>query len=412
MRQDTPLKQTTAMLMAGGVGNRLYPLTRDRAKPAVPFGALYRIIDFTLSNCLNSGVCRINVLTQYRSFSLHRHVREAWGPLFNLIRGEYVEMIPPQQRVVGDWYRGTADAIYQNVYLLDQERPKYVLILSGDHIYRMDYAKMVDDHVARGAALTIACLEVPVAEASRFGVMQVDDSERIIGFAEKPAKPEPVPGDPGTALASMGVYVFNTADLVKELSEDARTDSAHDFGKNIIPAMVGKGLPVFAHRFRDEKTGSTAYWKDIGTLESYFDANMDLVDVEPPFDLYDRSWPIHTQIWAAPPARTIHAIEEINRIGSATESLLAPGCIVSGGRVQRSLLSPNVRVNSFSEVSDSILFSGVDVGRHAKIKRAIIDKHVKIPPGYEIGIDPEADRKRFTVSETGIVVVPKGMLLS
>jgi len=412
MRQDTPLKQTTAMLMAGGVGNRLYPLTRDRAKPAVPFGALYRIIDFTLSNCLNSGVCRINVLTQYRSFSLHRHVREAWGPLFNLIRGEYVEMIPPQQRVVGDWYRGTADAIYQNVYLLDQERPTYVLILSGDHIYRMDYGKMIESHVQHGAALTIACLEVPVAEASRFGVMQVDETERIVGFEEKPAEPKPVPGDPNTALASMGVYVFNTNDLVKELSEDARTDSAHDFGKNIIPAMVGKGLPVYAYRFRDEKTGGTAYWRDIGTLESYFDANMDLVDVEPPFDLYDRNWPIHTQIWAAPPARTIHAIEETNRIGTATESLLAPGCIVSGGRVQRSLLSPNVRVNSFSEVSDSILFSGVDVGRHAKIQRAIIDKHVKIPPGYEIGIDPEEDRKRFTVSETGIVVVPKGMILS
>ncbi|NUP99381.1 MAG: glucose-1-phosphate adenylyltransferase [Armatimonadetes bacterium] len=405
------MRQMTAMLMAGGAGNRLYPLTRDRAKPAVPFGGLYRIIDFTLSNCLNSGVYRINVLTQYRSFSLHRHIREAWGPLFNLIRGEYVELVPPQQRVVGDWYRGTADAIFQNIYLLEIERPEYVLILSGDHIYRMDYARMLQAHVDSKAALTIACLEVPVPDATRLGVLQVDDTERIIGFQEKPAEPKPVPDNPNIALASMGVYIFNTAELVKALSDDARTDSSHDFGKNIIPTMVEREMPVYAYRFRDPDTGEKAYWRDIGTLESYYDANMDLVAVEPDFNLYDQRWPIHTRIWTAPPARTIHAIEEQNRIGMALESLLSPGCVVSGGRVQRSVLSPHVRVNSFSEVSDSIIFAGVDVGRHAKIRRAIIDKHVKIPAGYEIGVDPELDRKRFTVTESGLVVIPKNMIL-
>ncbi len=407
-----PLKDTVAMLMAGGVGNRLYPLTRDRAKPAVPFGALYRIIDFTLSNCLNSGVHRIYVLTQYRSFSLHRHVREAWGPLFNLIRGEYIELIPPQQRVVGDWYRGTADAIFQNIYLLEQERPKHVLILSGDHIYRMDYAAMLRQHVESGAALTIACIEVPLAEATRMGVMEVDAADRIIGFEEKPPQPKPTPTDPNTALASMGVYIFNTNDLVRVLSEDARTDSAHDFGKNIIPSMVDRGQNVHGFRFRSAQTGQPGYWRDIGTMESLYAANMDLLEVTPPFDLYDREWPIHTRIWTAPPARTVHSVEEQGRIGMAVESLLAPGSIVSGGRVRRSLLSPHVRVNSFSEVTDSILFSGVDIGRHAKVRRAIIDKHVKVPPGYEIGVDLEQDRKRFTVSESGIVVIPKGMILA
>ncbi|MCC7495578.1 MAG: glucose-1-phosphate adenylyltransferase [Fimbriimonadaceae bacterium] len=411
MSTSSPLQRTVAMLMAGGVGNRLYPLTRDRAKPAVPFGALYRIIDFTLSNCLNSGVFRINVLTQYRSFSLHRHVREAWGPLFNLIRGEYVELIPPQQRVVGDWYRGTADAIFQNIYLLEQERPEFVLILSGDHIYRMDYGQMLQAHIDQGAALTIACMEVPIAEATRLGVMTVNEADRIIGFDEKPAHPKPVPGNPDIALASMGVYIFNTRDLVRMLSDDARTDSAHDFGKNIIPTMVQREMPVQAFRFRDPLTNETGYWRDIGTLDSYFDANMDLLQVVPPFNLYDPDWPIHTRIWSAPPARTVHAVEETRRIGMAVESLLAPGCIVSGGRVQRSLLSPHVRVNSFSEVTDSILFGNVDIGRHATIRRAIVDKHVRVPEGYQIGVDPEHDRRRFTVTETGIVVVPKGMVL-
>lgn len=408
---DAPVSRTVAMLMAGGVGNRLYPLTRDRAKPAVPFGALYRIVDFTLSNCLNSGLFRINILTQYRSFSLHRHVREAWGSMFNLQRGEYVELIPPQQRIHGDWYRGTADAIFQNVYLLENEKPEYVLILSGDHIYSMDYGKLIRAHVERGAALTVACLEAPLAEASRFGVMVIDETERVVGFEEKPEQPKPVPGDPDTALVSMGIYVFSTADLVRMLVQDAREETAHDFGKNIIPTMVGREMPVYAYRFRDEQTGGMAYWRDIGTLDSYYEANVDLLSPTPQCNLHDPAWPIHTLVGAAPPAKTVHDLAEQGRVGMATESLLAPGCIVSGGRVRRSLLSPDVKVNSYSEVTDSILFRGVDVGRRAVVRRAIVDKHVTIPEGYQIGVDHEQDRKRFTVTPEGVVVVPKGIIL-
>lgn len=400
------------MVMAGGAGNRLYPLTRDRAKPAVPFAGLYRIIDFTLSNVLNSGLHRIYVLTQYRSFSLHRHLREAWGPLFNLIRGEYIEVVPPQQRIVGDWYRGTADAIFQNIDLLEDDRPEHVLLLSGDHIYAMDYGLMIQDHINRGAALTIGCLEVPIDEATRLGVLQVNEDERVVGFQEKPDDPRPVPGDPNTALASMGIYVFSTKALVRMLSEDARTDSDHDFGKNIIPAMVSREMDVYAHRFRDPRTGARGYWRDIGTLDSFFEANMELLEPEPVFNLYDQNWPVHTRVGAYPPAKTIHDLADEGRVGSATQSYLAPGCIVSGGRVKRSILSPRVRVNSYSLVEDSLLFNGVDVGRNARIRRAIIDKHVSIPPGYEIGYDEELDRSRFTVSEGGIVVVRKGMVLT
>jgi glucose-1-phosphate adenylyltransferase len=412
MASQLPLCDTVAMVMAGGVGNRLYPLTRDRAKPAVPFGGLYRIIDFTLSNCLNSGLYRIYLLTQYRSFSLHRHVRQAWGPLFNLTRGEYVDLIPPQQRVVGDWYRGTADAIFQNIYLLERERPKHVVILSGDHIYAMDYAHTVRRHVETGAQLTIACLEVPRPEATRLGVLQVDAAERVIGFEEKPAEPKTVPDDPETSLASMGVYVFNTTDLVRILSEDARTDSSHDFGKDIIPTMVGREMGVFAYRYRNLRTGARGFWRDIGTLDSYFDANMELLDPAPLYDLHDAGWPVHTWVGAYPPAKSVHAFEEEGRVGMATESLLSPGCIVSGGRVHRSLLSPRVKINSFSDVRDSLLFTGVNVGRHARIRRAIVDKHVHVPPGFEIGYHEEEDRRRFTVTESGIVVVPKGMILA
>jgi len=399
------------MVMAGGAGNRLYPLTRDRAKPAVPFGGLYRIIDFTLSNCLNSGLYRLYVLTQYRSFSLHRHLREAWGPLFNLTRGEYLEVVPPQQRIVGDWYRGTADAIFQNIDLLEDDRPEHVLLLSGDHIYAMDYGQMIQAHIDSGAQLTIGCLEVPIAEANRLGVLQVNESERVIGFQEKPADPRPVPGDPGTALASMGIYVFSTPDLVRMLSEDARTQSDHDFGKNIIPAMVEREMGVYAHRFRDTNTGARGYWRDIGTLDSFFESNMELLSPEPPFNLYDPNWPVHTRVGAYPPAKTVHDVEAEGRVGMATQSFMAPGSIVSGGRVKRSILSPRVRVNSYSLVEDSLLFSNVSVGRNAKVRRAIVDKHVVIPPGYEIGYDIEQDRKRFTVTENGIVVVRKGMVL-
>jgi len=395
------------MVLAGGRGERLYPLTRDRAKPAVPFGAIYRIIDFTLSNCLNSDIRRIYALTQYKSISLHRHIQLGWN-ILSAPLGEFVEVIPAQQRINEHWYQGTADAIFQNIYTLQEERPDLILILSGDHIYKMDYRKMIDFHLEKKADLTVAAIRMDRELSREFGVIEVDRDWRVIGFEEKPEEPKTIPGDPEGILASMGIYVFNTEILVRRLIEDARSDSTHDFGKDVIPAMIGKDQ-VFAFDFRQGDQGRTGYWRDVGTIDAYFEANMDLVAVSPQLNLYDPKWPIFNYQSPYPPAKTV--LEEEGRMGTAINSILSNGCIISGGSVKRSVLSPRVMVHSYAEVEDCILLEGVDVGRHAKVRKTIIDKEVQIPQGMEIGYHLDEDAKRFTVTGSGIVVVPKGIRL-
>lgn len=405
------LKNVFVMILAGGQGERLYPLTKDRAKPAVPFGGIYRIIDFTLSNCLNSGLRKIAVLTQYKSFSLDRHLMIGWN-IFNTELDEYIEVIPPQQRISQEWYRGTADAVHQNIYTLERERPERVLILAGDHIYKMDYRDMLAYHEEKKADLTVPCIEVPIEDAHRFGVIQVDKDFRIIGFDEKPSEPKPLPGKPDKVMASMGIYLFNTKTLVKRMIEDVKKDaSKHDFGRNIIPAMIGRDA-VYAYNFKDENKKEMKYWRDIGTLDAYWDANMDLIAVDPLFNLYDKDWPIRTYQEQFPPAKTVFA-EEHNggRMGVALNSILSVGCIISGARVERSVLSPDVRVDCYSEVYDSIIMEHVRIGKHVKICKAIIDKSVNVPDGMTIGYNAEEDSKRFTVTEKGIIVVPKEMSL-
>lgn len=401
------MKKILAMVLAGGRGERLYPLTRDRAKPAVPFGAIYRIIDFTLSNCLNSDIRRIYALTQYKSISLHRHIQLGWN-ILSAPLGEFIEAVPAQQRIDEHWYQGTGDAIFQNIYTLQVERPNLVLILSGDHIYKMDYRKMIAFHLEKGADLTVAVLRMDRRLSREFGVVEIDGDWRIIGFQEKPEDPRTIPGDPGGILASMGIYVFNTELLVRRLIEDARSDSSHDFGKDIIPMMIGKDQ-VFAFDFRHGDHGGVGYWRDVGTIDAYYEANMDLISVTPQLNLYDHQWPILTYQPTFPPAKTVW-IEE-GRVGTALNSIISNGCIISGGNVKRSIFSPNVMVHSFAEIEDSILLEGVEVGRNARIKRTIIDKEVQIPPGMEIGYHIEEDAKRFTVTASGIVVVPKGIRL-
>jgi len=396
-----------AMVLAGGRGERLYPLTRDRAKPAVPFAAIYRIIDFTLSNCIHSEIRRIYALTQYKSTSLHRHIQFGWN-ILSASLGEFIEAIPAQQRIDEHWYQGTADAIFQNIYTIQQERPDLILILSGDHIYKMDYRKMIEFHVEKKANLTVGAIRMDRRLSREFGVIQVNEDWQIIGFEEKPEEPKTIPGDPEGILASMGVYVFPTEILVRRLIEDARSDSTHDFGKDIIPAMIHKDR-IFAFDFRKGDRGGMGYWRDVGTLDAYFEANMDLVSVTPQLNLYDPQWPIFTYQSSDPPAKTV--LEEEGRMGTAINSILSNGCIISGGSVKRSVLSPRVVVHSYAEVEDSILLEGVDIGRHAKIRRTIIDKDVQIPPKMEIGYDLDEDAKRFTVTGSGIVVVPKGMRL-
>jgi glucose-1-phosphate adenylyltransferase len=396
-----------AMVLAGGRGERLYPLTRDRAKPAVPFGAIYRIIDFTLSNCIHSEIRRIYALTQYKSTSLHRHIQFGWN-ILSASLGEFIEAIPAQQRIDEHWYQGTADAFFQNIYTIQQERPDLILILSGDHIYKMDYRKMIDFHVEKKADLTVGAIRMEKRLSREFGVIQVDEEGQVIGFEEKPEEPRTIPGDPEGILASMGVYVFPTEMLVRRLIEDARSDSTHDFGKDIIPAMIKKDR-VFALDFRKGDRGGMGYWRDVGTIDAYFEANMDLVSVTPQLNLYDPQWPIFTYQSPDPPAKTV--LEEEGRMGTAINSILSNGCIISGGSVKRSVLSPRVVVHSYAEVEDSILLEGVDIGRHAKIRRTIIDKDVQIPPKMEIGYDLDEDAKRFTVTGSGIVVVPRGMRL-
>ena len=401
------MSKVLAMVLAGGRGERLYPLTRDRAKPAVPFGAIYRIIDFSLSNCLNSDIRRIYALTQYKSISLHRHIQSGWNILSDPL-GEFIEVIPAQQRINEQWYQGTADAIFQNIYTLQEERPDLILILSGDHIYKMNYRKMIDFHLGKNADLTVAAIRMDRQLSREFGVIEVDRDWQIIGFEEKPEEPKTIPGDAEGILASMGIYVFNTEILVRRLIEDARSDSTHDFGKDVIPAMIGKDQ-VFAFDFRQGDQGGTGYWRDVGTIDAYFEANMDLVSVIPQLNLYDPEWPIFNYQSPYPPAKTV--LEEEGRMGTAINSILSNGCIISGGSVKRSVLSPRVMVHSYAEIEDCILLEGVDVGRHAKIRRTIIDKEVQIPPGMEIGYHLDEDAKRFTVTSSGIVVVPKGIRL-
>ncbi|MDO8837147.1 MAG: glucose-1-phosphate adenylyltransferase [Vicinamibacterales bacterium] len=395
------------IVLAGGVGERLSPLTRERAKPAVYFGGPYRIIDFVLSNCVNSGLRRVFIATQYKSLSLNRHIRQAWSVVSEEL-GEFIEILPPQKRVSDDWYLGTADAVFQNLYSIEREAPRYVVVLAGDHVYKMDYQKMVTFHIERGAGLTIAGIEVPRDEATRFGVLQVDADLRVVGFLEKPADPPAIPGTTDLALASMGIYVFDTAVLVEALNADRLRNTSYDFGKDIIPALVGAAdVPVFTYRFYDENRKSAKYWRDIGTLDAFYEANMDLVHVNPEFNLYDGSWPVRTYQPQAPPAKFVFA-EEGSRCGQALDSVISAGCIISGSRVTGSILSPNVRVHSFCTIEDSILMPGVRVNRHARIRRAIIDRDVEIPRGASIGFDPEEDRRRHTVSDDGIVVVTVG----
>jgi len=399
------LRDVAAVLLAGGAGERLYPLTRERAKPAVPFGGPYRIIDFTLSNCINSGLRRIFIATQYKSQSLNHHIRMGWN-VVNRELGEFIEVLPPQKRVGEHWYLGTADAVFQNLYSLQRETPRWVIVLSGDHIYKMDYGKMLDVHIARGAALTVAAIEVPVADARRFGVLEVDEDSRIVGFQEKPETASATPWNPGVCLGSMGVYIFDPDLLVRELQRDAEEDTSHDFGRDIIPRLVQGGERVYAYLFWDENKKESKYWRDVGTLDAYYEANMDLIQVDPVFNLYDPDWPTRTYQPQFPPAKFVFSQD--GRFGHATDSIVSMGCIVSGSEVRRSVLCPNVRVHSFCDIQDSILLPHSIVRRHSRIRRAIVDRGFEVPRGAIIGFDPAEDRRRHTVTDGGVVVVTPG----
>jgi glucose-1-phosphate adenylyltransferase len=396
------LDDVIVIVLAGGAGERLFPLTKDRAKPAVYFGGPYRIIDFALSNCINSGLRRIFIATQYKSLSLNRHIRMGWTIVSEEL-GEFIEILPPQKRVGEQWYQGTADAVYQNLYSITRETPRQLIVLAGDHVYKMDYSRMLGFHMEKGAGATLATIEVPIADANRFGIIAVDETDRVTGFEEKPERPTPIPKSTDFALASMGVYIFDTDMLVRALEADAVRPTAHDFGRDIIPALI-HDAPVYAYRFHDENKKAAKYWRDIGTLDAYFDANMDLCQVNPEFNLYDPEWPLRTYQPQAPPAKFVFA-EAGSRCGQALDSVISPGCIVSGSSIYGSVLCPNVRVHSFCRIEQSILMPGVRVGRHAQIRRAIIDRDVLIPRGAVIGYDEEQDRRRHTISDNGIVVV-------
>ncbi len=397
--------------MAGGKGERLSPLTKDRAKPAVPFGGIYRIIDFTLSNCINSGIRRIHILVQYKSMSLARHIRMGWN-ILNSEVGEYIDVLPAQQRIDDHWYQGTADAIYQNLYSIHIENPDQVLILAGDHIYKMNYRLMVEAHRNSNADLTIGVVRAPKEESAGLGVIEVDKENNVIGFEEKPVNPKTVPGDDASIYGSMGIYIFERDVLEQELEEDAHKETEHDFGKNVIPQIISKGRrKIHAYNFIDENNKEDLYWRDVGTLDAYYETSMDLVQVSPLFNLYARVWPIRTYQLQYPPAKFVFAEKFGGRRGTALDSMVSDGCIISGGMVQRSVLSPNVRVNSYAEVHDSLILEDVDVGRYAKIKNAIIDKHVKVMPNAQIGYDLAKDRERFTVTPKGVVVVEKGAVV-
>ncbi|NOJ25772.1 glucose-1-phosphate adenylyltransferase [Vibrio coralliilyticus] len=405
------MQDTLTVVLAGGMGSRLSPLTDDRAKPAVPFGGKYRIIDFTLTNCLHSGLRKILVLTQYKSHSLQKHLRDGWS-IFNPELGEFISVVPPQMRGGGKWYEGTADAIYHNLWLLSRSDAKYVVVLSGDHIYRMDYAAMLEEHKQNNAKLTIACMDVSREEATQFGVMDTDDSGLITSFIEKPLDPPSIPGKPDRSLASMGIYIFDMDVLRTALDDDAECpDSSHDFGKDIIPKLIDT-QSVYAYDFCNDKgrVAKDCYWRDVGTLDSFYEANMDLLEPVPPMNLYQPDWAVRTYEAQCPPARTVSSAT--GNEGIFINSIIANGVINSGGSVQHSVLSPNVRINDSATVVDSILFDDVEVGEGSQLVNCIIDKHVKVPPYTQIGINKIEDTKRFHVSEKGVVVVPENYQFS
>ncbi len=402
------MENTLAVLLAGGAGERLYPLTRNTAKPAVPFGGSYKIIDFTLSNCVNSNIRRIFVLTQYKALELTRHLRDGWSILSNEL-GEFIEVIPPMKRVHEDWYLGTADAVYQNIESIIAEQPQQTLIVSGDHIYKMDYAEMLAWHRAQGADVTLATIQVQPSECSRYGILEIDESYRVTGFEEKPEHSLPAVSvfNPERCCASMGVYLFDTGILLEALREDAADPlSTHDFGRDILPRMISRAR-VVAYDFRDLNEKDAKYWRDVGTLDAYYEANMDLVAVVPEFNLYDARWPIRTRPQQQPPAKFVFA-QEGRRMGVALDSVISPGCIISGGRVTRCVLSPSVRVNSYCEVEDSILLTNAQIGRYSRLRRTIVAANAIVPEGSVIGFDLEADTSRgYVVTGSGLVVVPE-----
>lgn len=399
------IHDTLVCLLAGGAGERLLPLTRDRAKPAVPFGGIYRIVDITLSNCVNSDLRRIFVVTQYKALSLNRHLREGWSIVAHEL-GEFVQVLPPMKRVGEHWYQGTADAVYQNLYSVGSEPCKYVLILAGDHVYKMNYQLVLKQHIDAGAEVTIGTIEFDRATAARqFGILEQDKDGRIFGWQEKPEDPKPSPHDPNKCHVSMGIYCFNRDLLIQTLIEDAEDlNSSHDFGKDVIPRLINSSHRVYSFNFVDENKKEAQYWRDVGTIEAYYEANMDLVSVSPVFNLYDKDWPLRTYQRQYPSAKFVFAMEG-RRMGIALDSIVSNGCIVSGGRVTNSILSPDVRINSYSDIDSSILFSHVNIGRYSRIRRAIIDRHIHIPEHTEIGYNLEEDRKKHHVTDTGIVVV-------
>ncbi len=402
-------RQAVALVLAGGRGSRLHELTAWRAKPAVYFGGKFRIIDFPLSNAINSGIRRIGVLTQYKAHSLIKHLWHGWSG-FKTELGEFVEAWPASQRIGGEWYKGTADAIYQNLDIIRNCKPQYVVVLAGDHIYKMDYGAMLAFHVDQGADMTVSCLEFSIAEAAgAFGVMQVDESSRVIGFEEKPAHPKPIPGQPDVCLASMGNYVFNTEFLYEQLISDAdREGTQHDFGQDIIPSVVGQ-RKVYAYPFRDSRTGARAYWRDVGTLDAFWEANMELLSVTPELNLYDAEWPILTYQVQLPPAKFVFNDDE--RRGMAVDSMVSGGCVISGARLNRTLLFSNVKVHSYANVEDTVVLPEVDIGRNVRLKRVIIDRGCTIPAGMVIGEDLEEDKRRgFRVTDKGVVLVTPDML--
>jgi glucose-1-phosphate adenylyltransferase len=404
-------KQALALVLAGGRGSRLAQLTDWRAKPGVPFGGKFRIIDFALSNCVNSGIRRIGIATQYKSQSLVRHIQRGWSFLDGRFN-EFIELLPAQQRVTGEWYRGTADAVYQNLDILRGYAPRIVLVLAGDHVYKMDYSRMIDDHVARRAEMTVGCMEVPLEDARQCGVMEVDERFQVTGFREKAPDPRPIPGRPDMALASMGIYVFDAAFLFDQIERDAKDESStHDFGYDLIPRMLAERRSIAAHRFEDSCTQLTdgrPYWRDVGTVDAYWQANLELTHVSPPLDLYDQSWPVWTYQEQLPPAKFI--FDSDDRRGSAIDSMVSGGCIVSGSTVRRSLLFSSVRVHSYCSIEQAVVLPDVKIGRGAKLRRVIVDKRVQIPPGLEAGFDPVEDARRFHVTKGGVTLITADML--